>query len=269
MVNKRKHLKRKNKKSSFVKKTYRKFVRLSRKLIYFFCILIVVGGILFFFYNNDGLFQFFIHKQNIVTSREYDGIDVSKYQGKIEWNLVAQDENIQFVYIKASEGASKVDKKYFDYIQGAKNVGLKVGSYHYFIGRKTAKEQFNNFSKYVDKSSQDLIPMVDVEEAGNRFVSRKELQRNLNEFMQMIKEEYGKYPLLYSQYRFYKDKLSPEFDKYFLFIARYSDTPPQLNGSGKHNIWQYTEKGKIKGIEGFVDLDRLENGTKLADIELN
>lgn len=183
--------------------------------------------------------------------------------------MVAQDENIQFVYVKASEGASKVDKKYFDYIQGAKNVGLKVGSYHYFIGRKTAKEQFNNFSKYVDKSSQDLIPMVDVEEAGNRFISRKELQRNLNEFMQMIKEEYGKYPLLYSQYRFYKEKLSPEFDKYFLFIARYSDTPPQLNGSGKHNIWQYTEKGKINGIKGFVDLDRLENGTNLADIRLN
>ena len=52
----------------------------------------------------------------LVTSTEYDGIDVSKYQGKIDWNLVAQDENIQFVYIKASEGASKVDKKYFDYV---------------------------------------------------------------------------------------------------------------------------------------------------------
>lgn len=145
---------------------------------------------------------------------------------------------------------------------------MKVGSYHYFIGRKTAKEQFANFNKYVDKEEQDLIPMVDVEEAGNRFVSRKELQGNLNEFMKMVKEKYGKYPLLYSQYGFYKEKLSPEFDKDFLFIARYGKTPPTLNGKGKHNIWQYTEKGKIKGIKGFVDLDRFENGTELMDIEL-
>lgn len=206
--------------------------------------------------------------KTLVTSTEYNGIDVSKYQGKIDWNLVAQDENIQFVYIKASEGAASVDKKYLDYIKGAKSVGLKVGSYHYFIGRKTAKDQFANFNKYVDKEEQDLIPMVDVEEAGNRFVSRKELQRKLNEFIKMIKEKYGKYPLLYSQYGFYKEKLSPEFDKYFLFIARYGKTPPTLNGKGKHNIWQYTEKGKIKGIKGFVDLDRFENGTELMDIEL-
>ena len=95
------------------------------------------------------------------------------------------------------------------------------------------------------------------------------LNYRVKRFSQVKNEKYGKYPLLYSQYGFYKEKLSPEFDKYFLFIARYSDTPPQLNGSGKHNIWQYTEKGKIKGIEGFVDLDRLENGTNLADIELN
>lgn len=265
MVRKRKRKTTRKKRSlTSNKRSYKKHVRLLHTILLLLGVLFVV-----LLYCKWNVKNYAKKGKTLVTSTEYDGIDVSKYQGKIDWNLVAQDENIQFVYIKASEGASKVDKKYFDYIQGAKNVGLKVGSYHYFIGRKTAKEQFNNFSKYVDKSTQDLIPMVDVEEAGNRFISRKELQRNLNEFMQMIKEEYGKYPLLYSQYRFYKEKLSPEFDKYFLFIARYSDTPPQLNGSGKHNIWQYTEKGKIKGIEGFVDLDRLENGTNLADIELN
>lgn len=267
MVRKRKRKVSKRKMPSLRQKIYRKYVRLLHKLIIFFCIIIFVGGIIFLC-NKYDLLQFEL-KQKAAISRVYDGIDVSKYQGTIDWGLVAQDEKIQFVYIKASEGASSVDKRYQNYIHGAKKVGLKVGSYHYFIGRKTAKEQFANFNKYVDKEEQDLIPMVDVEEFGNRFVSRKELQRNLNEFMQMIKEKYGKYPLLYSQYGFYKEKLSPEFDKYFLFIARYGDTPPTLNGAGKHNIWQYTEKGKIKGIKGFVDLDRFENGTKLVDIEMN
>ena len=150
----------------------------------------------------------------------------------------------------------------------ARKEGLKIGSYHYFIGRKPAKDQFRNFKKHIDKHTQDLIPMVDVEKAGNNSISRDELQRNLNEFMQLVKSEYGKYPLLYSQYGFYKEKLSPAFDKYFLFIARYGKNPPTLNTTGKHNIWQYTEKGEILGIKGYVDLDCFCNGTSLSDIEL-
>ena len=162
----------------------------------------------------------------------YNGIDVSKYQGKIDWEKVASDPKIQFVYIKATEGARQVDNKYHDYVDDARKEGLKIGSYHYFIGRKPAKDQFRNFKKHIDKHTQDLIPMVDVEEAGNSSISRDELQRKLNEFMQLVKSEYGKYPLLYSQYGFYKEKLSPEFDKYFLFIARYGKNPPTLNSFG-------------------------------------
>ena len=203
-----------------------------------------------------------------ILSDDYNGIDISKYQGQINWEKVASDPKIQFVYIKATEGARQVDNKYHDYVDDARKEGLKIGSYHYFIGRKSAKDQFRNFKKHIDKHTQDLIPMVDVEEAGNSSISRNELQRNLSNFMQLVKSEYGKYPLLYSQYGFYKEKLSPEFDKYFLFIARYGKNPPTLNSTGKHNIWQYTEKGEILGIKGYVDLDRFCNGTSLSDIEL-
>ena len=86
--------------------------------------------------------------------------------------------------------------------------------------------------------------------------------------MELIRQEYGKYPLLYSQYRFYNEKLAPEFNKYFIFMARYSDTAPVLKGDGRHNIWQYTERGKVNGIKGHVDLDRFVNGTSYRDIAL-
>ena len=86
--------------------------------------------------------------------------------------------------------------------------------------------------------------------------------------MELIKKEYGKYPILYSQYSFYNKMLAPEFNKYYIFIARYGAQKPVLNGNGNYNIWQYSEKGKINGIRGHVDLNRFDNGTRLPDIEL-
>lgn len=207
-------------------------------------------------------------ERQTVDSKEYNGIDVSKHQGKINWKKVAADSKIQFVYIKATEGATLTDFRYKDNIRKARKEGLKVGSYHYFIGRKSAKEQFDNFNRLVDKSEQDLIPVVDIELKGNENISRAVLQSRLKEFMDLVKDEYGVYPIIYSQYRFYNERLAPEFNKYYIFIARYSSNKPVLKGSGKYNIWQYTERGHIDGINGNVDLDRFANGTKLSKITL-
>lgn len=204
----------------------------------------------------------------IVQSRDYNGIDVSKHQGKIEWNKVAQDPKIQFVYIKATEGATLVDKNYQRNFKQAQAAGFKVGSYHFFTSYKTAQAQFENFKRHVDKNAQDLLPMVDVEETGNRYAKRQTLQAHLAEFMELIRKEYGKYPLLYSQYKFYNELLAPEFNKYFIFMARYGSSEPVLRGGGKYNIWQYTERGHIDGIKETVDLDRFCNGTTLNDILL-
>lgn len=204
--------------------------------------------------------------KTVRSNGPYDGIDVSKHQGKIDWETVSQDGNIQFVYIKATEGASLVDKRYERNIKEARKAGMTVGSYHFFNTRRSAAQQFENFRKHVRKDWQDLIPMVDVEESGCRGASRQQLQQSLSEFMELMKSEYGKYPLLYSQYRFYNEKLAPEFNRFFIFMARYSETEPTLRGKGKYNIWQYSERGHVKGIKENVDLDRFANGTSLKDI---
>lgn len=203
-----------------------------------------------------------------VASSIYNGIDVSKHQGKINWQRVAEDKKIQFVYIKATEGASLVDKTYRRNITEARKNGLIVGSYHFFTSYKTPEDQYRNFKKQVKKSEQDLIPMVDVEEAGNRYAKRDVLQQRLWTFMNLVKEDYGKYPVLYSQYKFYNDKLAPDFNKCFIFIARYGNAAPTLRGGGKYNVWQFTERGKVDGIKGYVDLDVFSNGTTLDDILL-
>lgn len=199
---------------------------------------------------------------------KYDGIDVSRYQGDIDWHQVSLSPHVKFVYIKATEGASHVDKCYEKNIREARAAGLRVGSYHFFTSQKTPREQFENFQRYVKHGEQDLLPMVDVEHAGNRSAKREQLQQNLAEFMEMVKTEYGQYPLIYSQYKFYNDMLAPEFNHYLIFIARYSDKEPRLNGGGLYNIWQYTEHGTISGIKGHVDLNRFANGTNINHILL-
>ena len=211
-----------------------------------------------------------VNRRSVMLSDNdgYHGIDVSWHQGQIDWNQVAKNRQVGFVYLKATEGKGNVDKRYRENIRAVRSVGIPVGSYHFFIGRKTAEEQYANFRSVVKRSQQDLLPVVDVEESGNRHISRQVLQQRLSRFMELVKRDYGRYPVLYSQYSFYNKMLAPEFNKYYLFIARYSKQKPTIKGGGKYNIWQYSERGQIDGISERVDLDRLCNGTTLESIRL-
>ena len=264
MAKRKRKARKKSNKFSFKRifKRLRRRFRKYGKLFIIFCV-----SVLAFFFIKDKISDIGTNRHTI-TATDYNGIDVSKYQGNIDWNKVSEDSHIKFAYIKASEGSGNFDSKYNNNITQARNAGIKVGSYHFFIGRKAAKDQFENFTRHVRKKDQDLIPVVDVEEAGNRYISRAQLQRNLQEYMDLVKREYGQYPILYSQYGFYNKMLAPEFNKYYIFIARYGTQKPVLKSNGTYNIWQYSEKGSIKGIKGTVDLNRFANGTTLSDIEL-
>ena len=202
-------------------------------------------------------------------SQGYDGIDVSKFQGRIDWQTVAAQSDVRFVYIKATEGSTVSDSRYARNLKGAREAGLPVGSYHYFIGRRSARDQFDNFCRTVPRDEQDLLPMVDVEEAGNRLVAPERLRENLREFMELIHEEYGVYPILYSQYGFYNARLAGHFDDCLIFMARYSKQEPRLKGKAAYAIWQYSERGHIPGIKGTVDLDRFSPRTTLSDLRLH
>lgn len=206
--------------------------------------------------------------RDTISNGKYDGIDVSKHQGKIDWAKVADDKNIKFVYIKATEGASLVDRRYATNLKEAQREGLKVGSYHFFVSRTSADRQFENFRKRVNKSKQDLIPVVDVEKSGCKNATREQLQERLKQFMELVKKEYGTYPIIYSDHHFYNEFLSPEFDKYTLFLARYNNEPPRVKSNAEHIIWQFSERGMVEGIKERVDLDRFANGASMSDISL-
>jgi len=212
-----------------------------------------------------------LHGQNPVgklNMKKYDGIDVSHHQGEIDWKEVARDKRIQFVYIKATQGTTIRDDRYRSNIRGARRHGLKCGSYHYLSSMSPVRAQFNRFKAVVKKRQQDLIPMVDVEKEGVKRWSGRQLRDSLRLFCRLLKDHYGKSPLIYSHFNFYNEQLAPWFNNYFLFLGKYSWPPPSIKDIGRHNIWQYSERGKIRGIKGRVDLDRFMSGTSLKDIEL-
>ena len=88
------------------------------------------------------------------------GIDISHHNGKIDWGIVP---SVDFVYIKATEGATYIDPMYNVNLKGARSRKYKVGAYHYFRTSSSATKQFENFKKQVKRTDVDLIPVVDVD----------------------------------------------------------------------------------------------------------
>lgn len=192
------------------------------------------------------------------------GIDVSHHNGKINWEQVP---DVEFVYVKATEGATYVDPMYQQNIKGARAKKLRVGAYHYFRTTSSAQKQFENYKKHVKKSDIDLIPMVDVEEC--KKWSAVQFQDSLMQFIQLVKSHYGKAPMIYSVNTFYNKYCAPKFNNYYLIIGRYGNEEPFIKGKGTYTIWQKSQIGRITGISKNVDIDIFRNDASVKDILLN
>lgn len=194
------------------------------------------------------------------------GIDVSHHNGKINWSEVKRNFKLQFVYVKATEGATYVDASYARNIAGARKAGFLVGSYHYFRMTSSAHDQFKNFVKTIGDNKQDLLPMVDVETTDRH--SRKETQDSLNVFIRLVKAHFGRAPMIYATNRSYNEICAPDYNNYHLYIGRYGKNPPRIVGKGQYSIWQYSEKGRLKGIPKPVDLAKFNPRYSIKDIKM-
>jgi lysozyme len=199
---------------------------------------------------------------------EIYGIDVSHHQGKIEWGKVKQWQNrkISFIYVKATEGASYIDRTYENNFNGAKQNNLLVGSYHYFRTTSSVEDQLANFIGKVDKEKQDLIPLIDVEERSNWNTS--EFHRNLQEFLDLVENHFGSKPMIYTVNSFYNHYLSGKYKSYHFLIGRYGKNPPNLRDKSSWTVWQFSETGKVSGVSKDVDIDVINKKFSLNDILL-
>ena len=231
------------------------YLKIMRKLVIYFLLLFCFQVVYAQHIEDSG-----IEHRN---GSNYDGIDVSSYQQDIDWEAVSKDHNIKFAYVKATEGASYTSPHYIKNIRNARQHGVKVGSYHFMRTTSSIKSQFENFRRSVNRDEQDLVPMIDIEvkEPWNR----KELMDSVAAFAQMIIDYYGCIPMIYASSSFYNNYLNPYFNKFPLFIARYSSTPPTLKYDAKYALWQFSSNGQVDGIDHRVDLCCFGPGASVKD----
>lgn len=210
-----------------------------------------------------------VNAQNYVqcedTCTHVHGIDLSHYQGNVFWETVGDNSKMAYVYLKATEGGNKIDDKYERNVELAHKYGLKVGSYHFFRPKADLNSQLLNFMTQCRPSEQDLIPMIDIETKSG--MGTEEFCDSLFKFLDMVEKAYRQKPLLYTFASFYDHCLLGNVNGYKLMIAQYTKREPVLSDDRDFIMWQYTGKGRINGVNGFVDKSRFMGRHGLREIK--
>lgn len=198
------------------------------------------------------------------TCTHIHGIDLSHYQGEVFWETIGDNSKMAYVYLKATEGGDRVDHMYQLNIDLAHRYGLKVGSYHFFRPKTPLNKQLENFKAQCKPRDQDLIPMIDVETNGG--LGNKEFADSLTKFLDMVENAYKQKPLIYTGTNFYNRYMVGLVDHYPIMIAQYNQNEPILSDDRDITMWQYTGKGRINGINGYVDKSRFLGKHGLREI---
>ncbi|MEO8823805.1 MAG: GH25 family lysozyme [Ginsengibacter sp.] len=192
----------------------------------------------------------------IPNGYEIHGIDVSRYQSTINWKEVKQmnDEGVKigFAFIKATEGTSIVDEQFRRNWLEAEKQNIPKGAYHFFVPKRNAKKQAQNFMQIVNLKTGDLPPVLDVEKS--RGVSVNEMQKEVKTWLDDVEQHYGIKPILYTNIDFYERYFHTGFEEYPLWIAHYLQ-PDKPRIENKWTFWQHSEKGRVDGIRAPVDFN--------------
>lgn len=203
-----------------------------------------------------GAYRFY--RPNGAAAAQYavQGVDVSEYQGEIDWPALAR-QGISFAFVKATEGSGYTDPFFAQNLSGAQAAGLYVGAYHFFSYDSPGQTQAENFIAAVPQTPGALPPVVDVEYYGSYYLFPQQAQkarRELAVLLHALEAHYGQKPILYTTARAWRQYICGAFEEYPLWL-RSVYGPPAENGP-QWAFWQYTDRGRLAGISGpeaFVD----------------
>lgn len=193
------------------------------------------------------------------------GVDVSSYQGDIEWQILSS-QNIDFAFIKATEGSSFVDPCFIYNFSEAQKCSISVGAYHFFSYDSKGLSQAKNFIDTVVPFEGMLPPVIDLEFYGDKEKnppSRDEVRRELKDMLFALEEYYGLKPIIYATEKSYELYLSGEYEKYDIWI-RNVISKPNLPDDREWSFWQFTNREKYRGYKGkekYIDVNAF-NGNK-------
>ncbi|MDJ0631536.1 MAG: GH25 family lysozyme [Rhodobacter sp.] len=189
------------------------------------------------------------------TSEYQHGIDVSHYQGDIDWSKVKADGRV-FAYAKAAEGDATVDVRFAANWAGMKAAGILRGAYLFYVAGNDPETQARNFMKRVTLEPGDLPPMVDIETERAGVESDAQLVKDLHTCLAALTKHYGVAPFIYTGPSFWNAHFDDSFSHYPLWVAEYGVSKPKpVKGWGYWTIWQYSQSGSVGGVHGNVDLD--------------
>lgn len=192
-----------------------------------------------------------------VYSEYFKGIDVSKWQGDINWKKVSTS-GIDFAMIRSSFGSTDVDIKLKQNVKGCEKYGIPYGFYHYTYARSVseAKKEAKFFLKTIRKYSPEYPVVLDIEESFYNSMSRKEVTNIITAFMEEL-ENAGYFAMIYSGAKFLTDNTYIEqLTAYDIWVACWGDEERLISNYDYHyGMWQYSSTGKVKGIDGEVDLN--------------
>ena len=207
------------------------------------------------------LFQFYI----LITpslafepsnTKLYDGIDVSAWQGNIDFNQV-KNSGISIVYIKASEGFYSIDPYFEQNYLASKNAGLKVGFYHYVTARSVedAIKQANFFASNISGKISDCKLAMDFESFGN--LDKNSINEIALAFISTVENLSKKDAIVYSNAYTATNIFDFRLSKYPLWVAQYEVSSPTVYNNWNYwEGWQYTDEGEVPGISVYVDKNK-------------
>jgi lysozyme len=187
------------------------------------------------------------------------GIDVSKYQGDIDWRRV-RSSGVAFAFIKATEGGDHTDERFAENWAGARAAGMPRGAYHFYYFCRRALEQAAWFMSHVPKDASALPPVLDLEwnHKSRTCPYRPDpatVRSEALKFLQALTIYYRRRPVVYTTVDFYEDNELWRLDGYPFWLRSVAGHPSVVYPGQRWHVWQYTGTGIVEGIDGQTDLN--------------
>lgn len=192
-----------------------------------------------------------------VNSYNVRGVDVARYQGTIDWELLSE-QGINFAFIKATEGSGHVDIRFAENWEAISQTEILAAPYHFFSFDSSGITQAENFIETVGKRRGMLPPAVDVEFYGDYVKKPKasdEVRQILKDMLGALERFYGVKPIIYATRSAYELYIEDHFNEYPLWIRNVYYLP-FWDGIYGWSFWQYSDRGHLQGHEGdHIDLN--------------
>lgn len=205
-----------------------------------------------------------LSEQAAPSQAEYPvrGIDISAHNGAVDFEALKR-QGVQFAYIKATEGTDFVDKRFVENAVGARDAGIPAGAYHFFRFDTDGELQAWNFIRAIKGRNFTLPPVIDLEEWGNdETIATSRVIAGLKAFMSVLRDE-GYEPVIYTNKDGYNRFVKRHLREHPLWICSFSNPP--LQASSQWHIWQFSHRGTLDGISGYVDLNTIHPSSPLFE----